>query len=91
VDRSWQRTWDEGYANAMAAAAGREHWDRDRSLEWRTDVVDPTGRPRAVVVTSANGRVSVAPPPGEGFSMTPDQADVLALAIRAASSHAQRR
>lgn len=59
-------------------------------LQWQTTVVDPAGRTRAVVVTSDAGRVAVAPPPGEGFSMNTDEADYFAASILAAASRARR-
>lgn len=59
-------------------------------LQWQTTAKDPAGRTRAVVVTSDAGRVAVAPPPGEGFSMNTDEADYFAASILAAASRARR-
>jgi hypothetical protein len=59
-------------------------------LQWQTTVEDPAGRTRAVVVTSDGGRVAVAPPPGEGFSMNTDEADYFAASILAAANRARR-
>jgi hypothetical protein len=59
-------------------------------LQWETTVEDPAGRVRAVVVTTERGRVGVAPPPGEGFSMNTDEADYFAASILAAANRARR-
>lgn len=59
-------------------------------LKWETTVVDPAGRTRSVVVTNDSGRVTVAPPPGEGFTMNTDEADYFAASILAAANRARR-
>lgn len=59
-------------------------------MEWRTNVTDAMSRPREVVVSDSPGRVTVAPPPGEGFSLDPDQCDLLILALLAANNRARK-
>jgi len=59
-------------------------------MQWRSEVEDAAGRTREVVVTQSGKRVTVQPPPGEGFSMSPDQADLLMYAIETASNLARR-
>lgn len=86
--RTWLHAWHEGYADAMTRCAQPLHGAQPP--QWRTDVADTAGRPREVVVADADGRITVTPPPGAGFSLNPDQADLLALATQAASNRARR-
>jgi hypothetical protein len=57
---------------------------------WQLSVADAMGRPRAVGVDTYDHRITVTTPPGEGFSMNPDEADQLAAALLAASSRARQ-
>jgi hypothetical protein len=83
---AWAGAWHQGYAEVLMAfdppAGG--------ASEWRSDVEDATGRDREVQVASAANRVNFLPPPGAGFSMDPDQADRLAIALQCAANRARQ-
>ncbi|MFI7678353.1 hypothetical protein [Actinophytocola sp. NPDC049390] len=53
-------------------------------MEYRIEVDDAVARRRQVVVSDAPGKIHIAPPPGAGFILTADEADLLDLAIIAA-------
>lgn len=59
--------------------------------QWEIQVADAHDRPRAVRVRTLDGRIAVGTPPGEGFSLDPDQCDQLAAALRAAGERARTR
>jgi hypothetical protein len=86
----WRREWREGYLDAVFGDVETRTAPRP-PMEWRTGVEDAAGRTREVVVTETDGVITVSPPPGEGFSITTDQADLLALALLSASNCAQKR
>jgi hypothetical protein len=90
VHQTWLQAWHEGYADARSGRSQLHNGGRPH-LQWRTAVEDAAGRPREVVIVDADGRVVVSPPPGEGFSLDPDQADLLAAAIQTASNRARGR
>jgi hypothetical protein len=83
--RQWEQAWHAGYLDAMFGHV-EVRTGPPPPMEWRTGVEDATGRPREIVVTEADGRITVSLPPGEGFSINPDQADLLALALLSASN-----
>lgn len=58
-------------------------------LLWIVPVEDGFGRKREVRVGARGGRVVLVPPPGEGCTMTQDDADYLSAAVKAASERAR--
>jgi hypothetical protein len=64
-----------------------------RAQAWEIQVADAHDRPRAVRVRVSDGRVAIGTPPGEGFSLDPEQCERMAAALRVAGerARAQRR
>lgn len=58
-------------------------------FHWSVPVIDPGGRDQELRIGVRNGRVVVAAPPGEGFSMSVQSARRAAASFNAASSVAE--
>ena len=56
---------------------------------WHVDVNDVLERPRVVGIRTGGGLIWVVTPPGEGFTMTPAQCDVMHASLKAASDRAK--
>jgi hypothetical protein len=61
----------------------------DDGYTWHVEVNDVHERPRVVGIRTGRGLVRVATPPGEGFTLTPDQCDVLHASLKAAGDRAR--
>lgn len=61
----------------------------DRHLFWTVPVTDSFGRLREVRIGARGGRVVLVYPPGEGCTMTTDDADYFSASIKAASQRAE--
>lgn len=49
--------------------------------EWEIPVVDGVGRPRVLRVRAGRSGVVMIPPPGEGYTVAPDQVEALRTAL----------
>lgn len=65
--------------------------ENDDRYPWHIEVDDAHDRPRAVRIRTDRGRVHVATPPGEGFSMNPDQCDTFSASLHAACDRVRRQ
>jgi len=61
----------------------------DRPLHWKVEVRDARERQRRARIGVRDGRVVLVPPPGEGFTMRPQDADYMAASLQAAATQAR--
>jgi hypothetical protein len=65
------------------------HLKPGNPFHWTVSAEDAGDRESKVLIGVRGGRIVFKTPPGEGFSMDPDNADFLSAAVAAASERAR--